>query len=123
MYVTRNKIPGTPHHAKAGNINNALLKAPGSGDFVLGLDSDMIVHPDFLMRVLGHFYRRPDNNNSSGSAFEAPWILKDKSAFVQTPQVPHGFVLWVEAVSVWHWSCVPAGCAGFHRRPGIWVDH
>lgn len=105
MYVTRTKIPSIPHHAKAGNINNALLKAPGSGDFVLVLDCNMIVHPDFLMRVLGHFYLRPDNN-SSGTAFEAPWVLKDKAAFVQTPQVRHGFVLWVEAVSVCTTSCI-----------------
>lgn len=104
MYVTRTKTPSIPSRAKAGNINSTLLKAPGSGEFVLVLDSDMIVCPDFLMRVLGHFYRQPDNN-SSGSAFEAPWVLKDKAAFAQTPQVWHGFVLWVEAISVCTTSC------------------
>lgn len=58
-YVARDKVKGVPHHAKAGNINSALLKeAPGNGDFILVLDCDMVVHPDFLMRALGHFYQQ-----------------------------------------------------------------
>jgi cellulose synthase (UDP-forming) len=40
------------------------------------LDTDMIVHPDFLQRTIGHFYRR----DSSG------WVLKKRTAFIQTPQ-------------------------------------
>lgn len=56
-YVARDKIKGVPHHAKAGNINSAMLKeGPGQGDYILILDSDMLVHPDFLLRTLGHFY-------------------------------------------------------------------
>jgi cellulose synthase/poly-beta-1,6-N-acetylglucosamine synthase-like glycosyltransferase len=100
MYTARKKVLGVPHHAKAGNINNALLKAPGSGDFVLVLDCDMILHPDFLMRTMGHFYWQPNSpaHNGCGLASVAPaaaspgavhgqWVLKDKAAFVQTPQV------------------------------------
>jgi cellulose synthase/poly-beta-1,6-N-acetylglucosamine synthase-like glycosyltransferase len=30
----------------------------GSGTFVLVLDCDMIVHPDFLQNILGHFYKQ-----------------------------------------------------------------
>eukprot|EP00882_Tetradesmus_deserticola_P014856 GHRQ01015809.1.p1 GENE.GHRQ01015809.1~~GHRQ01015809.1.p1 ORF type:complete len:205 (-),score=52.99 GHRQ01015809.1:155-769(-) len=58
-YLARTKVKGVPHHAKAGNINSALLKeCEGSGTFVLVLDCDMIVHPDFLQNILGHFYKQ-----------------------------------------------------------------
>jgi hypothetical protein len=58
-YLARTKVKGVPHHAKAGNINSALLKeSEGSGTFVLVLDCDMIVHPDFLQNILGHFYKQ-----------------------------------------------------------------
>jgi len=105
VYVARDKVRGVPHHAKAGNINNALLKAPSCGDFVLVLDCDMVLHPDFLMRTLGHFYWQPDGQGTScpqgchGSACpqglpgstlgpgQASWLLKEKAAFIQTPQV------------------------------------
>jgi cellulose synthase (UDP-forming) len=56
-YVARDKVPGVPHHAKAGNINSCLLKfSHGRGEFLMVLDCDMVVHPDFLQRTLGHFY-------------------------------------------------------------------
>jgi cellulose synthase/poly-beta-1,6-N-acetylglucosamine synthase-like glycosyltransferase len=58
-YVARIKAKGTPHHAKAGNINSALLReSEGKAEFVLVLDCDMIVHPDFLQNILGHFYKQ-----------------------------------------------------------------
>lgn len=39
VYLGREKVKGVPHHAKAGNINSALLKeSPGKGVFVLVLD-------------------------------------------------------------------------------------
>ena len=65
---------------QAGNINSALLKeGSGQGEFVMVLDADMIVHPDFLLRTLGHFYT--DGGQAGGA-----WNLKDKCAFIQTPQ-------------------------------------
>jgi cellulose synthase (UDP-forming) len=58
-YLARTKVKGVPHHAKAGNINSALLKeSEGSSTFVLVLDCDMTVHPDFLQNILGHFYKQ-----------------------------------------------------------------
>lgn len=106
VYVARDKAPGVPHHAKAGNINNALLKSgTAHGEFILVLDSDMIVHPDFLMRTLGHFYWQPECFESGchgcidgrcqspkaaaglPAACQPRWVLKEKAAFVQTPQV------------------------------------
>ncbi|WIA40977.1 hypothetical protein OEZ86_004623 [Tetradesmus obliquus] len=121
VHVARQKVRGVPHHAKAGNINSALLKeGPGSGEFILVLDCDMIVHPDFLMRTLGHFYWQPDaaaglsgssrphcpenfsktsSSNccgkqdhgvaappSAAGPMQRPWVLKEKAAFIQTPQ-------------------------------------
>jgi cellulose synthase (UDP-forming) len=65
-YVTRGKEwTGKPHHAKAGNVNNALLQA--SGDLVLILDADQIPDPRIVEHTIGYF-RDP------------------KVAFVQTPQ-------------------------------------
>ena len=44
---------GMPRHAKAGNLNNALLAT--EGEFLLILDADMVPSPDFLDRTLGYF--------------------------------------------------------------------
>jgi len=56
---------GKARHAKAGNVNNALLLT--SGQFILLLDADQIPAPDFVERCIGYF-RDP------------------RLAFVQTPQ-------------------------------------
>lgn len=54
-----------PRHAKAGNVNNALLET--TGEFVLILDADQIPAPSILRKTLGFF-------------------ADEKVAFVQTPQ-------------------------------------
>jgi cellulose synthase/poly-beta-1,6-N-acetylglucosamine synthase-like glycosyltransferase len=76
-YIARPKPPGKPHHAKAGNINYALFCGDTHGEFILTLDADHILKPQFLMRVLPYFY---DYH---------PWQRQyesNKVAFVQTPQ-------------------------------------
>lgn len=66
-YLTRGKEwSDRPRHAKAGNLNNALLRT--SGEFILVLDADMVPKPEILHRTLGYF-------------------ADEKVAFVQTPQV------------------------------------
>lgn len=55
-----------PRHAKAGNLNNALLQT--QADFVLILDADQIPLPSILDQTLGYFVADP------------------RVAFVQTPQ-------------------------------------
>ena len=42
-----------PRHAKAGNLNNALLAT--EGEFLLILDADMVPKPEILDRTLGYF--------------------------------------------------------------------
>jgi cellulose synthase (UDP-forming) len=42
-----------PRHAKAGNLNNALMTT--HGEFLLILDADQIASPDILDRTLGYF--------------------------------------------------------------------
>lgn len=42
-----------PRHAKAGNLNNALLST--EGEFILILDADQVPDPEFLDRTLGYF--------------------------------------------------------------------
>lgn len=44
---------GMPRHAKAGNLNNALLNT--EGEFMLILDADQIPRPEILDRTLGYF--------------------------------------------------------------------
>jgi cellulose synthase (UDP-forming) len=54
-----------PRHAKAGNVNNALMQT--DGEFILILDADQIPKPEIIQRTIGYF--------------------KDEElAFVQTPQ-------------------------------------
>ena len=54
-----------PRHAKAGNLNNALMVT--EGEFLLILDADQIPSPEILDRTLG-------------------WFNDDRVALVQTPQ-------------------------------------
>ncbi|WP_439032583.1 glycosyltransferase family 2 protein [Gordonia terrae] len=54
-----------PRHAKAGNLNNALMQT--DGEFILILDADQIPEPQILDRTLGYFH-------------------DEKMALVQTPQ-------------------------------------
>jgi cellulose synthase (UDP-forming) len=56
---------GMPRHAKAGNLNNALLST--EGEFFLILDADQVPLPDILDKTLGYF-------------------AEDEMALVQTPQ-------------------------------------
>lgn len=65
-YITRGpEWQNRPRHAKAGNVNNALLQT--TGEFVLILDADQIPEPEILDHTLGYF-------------------TDPKVAFVQTPQ-------------------------------------
>jgi len=65
-YIARgDEWKGKPRHAKAGNVNNALLQT--SGEFILILDADQIPAPSILERTLGYF-------------------SDPRCAFVQTPQ-------------------------------------
>lgn len=56
---------GMPRHAKAGNLNNALLAT--EGEFLLILDADQVPVPEILDRTLGYF-------------------TDERMALVQTPQ-------------------------------------
>lgn len=66
-YITRSEAwTGKSRHAKAGNLNNALMQT--SGEFLLVLDADQVPSPDILDRTLGYF-------------------ADEKVGLVQTPQV------------------------------------
>ncbi len=53
-WITRSaEWAGMPRHAKAGNLNNALLAT--EGEFLLILDADMIPEPEILDHTLGFF--------------------------------------------------------------------
>jgi cellulose synthase (UDP-forming) len=66
-YITRgDEWDDRPRHAKAGNVNNALMMT--QGEFLLILDADQIPRPEILENTLGYF-------------------TDDRVALVQTPQV------------------------------------
>jgi cellulose synthase (UDP-forming) len=53
-YIARSsEWEGKPRHAKAGNLNNALMRT--DGEIILMLDADQIPWPDILHRTLGWF--------------------------------------------------------------------
>jgi cellulose synthase/poly-beta-1,6-N-acetylglucosamine synthase-like glycosyltransferase len=63
FYMARIKVPGVPHHFKAGNLNYGLdqvhLLPGGAGKFMAALDADMIPEPDWLRAVLPHLIVDP----------------------------------------------------------------
>lgn len=63
FYHARVKIPGKPHHFKAGNLNGGLdfvthLEG-GKGEYMAALDADMIPEPDWLRAVIAHLVLDP----------------------------------------------------------------
>lgn len=57
-YLSRSAAShGKPRHAKAGNLNNALLNT--DGEFFLVLDADQVPDPSILDRTLGYFADDP----------------------------------------------------------------
>jgi Glycosyltransferases, probably involved in cell wall biogenesis len=53
-YLTRGaEWAGKPRHAKAGNVNNALMQT--AGEYILILDTDQIPDPEILNRTIGYF--------------------------------------------------------------------
>lgn len=65
-YIVRgNEWKGKQRHAKAGNVNNALMQT--TGEFILILDTDQIPKPDIIQKCIGYF-------------------TDPAVAFVQTPQ-------------------------------------
>jgi cellulose synthase (UDP-forming) len=79
-YIARPKPAGQPHHAKAGNINYALFCGHTEGEFVLTLDADHILKPQFLQRVVPYFFT---------FNLELGKYISNRIAFVQTPQDFH----------------------------------
>jgi cellulose synthase (UDP-forming) len=76
-YIARPKPKGKPHHAKAGNINYAIFAGETTGEFIVTVDADHILKPQFLKRVLPYFY----TYNSYTGQYE-----RNQIGFVQTPQ-------------------------------------
>lgn len=63
FYNARVKIPGVPHHAKAGNLNAGLAfvdQLPGGGgEFMAALDADMIPEAHWLRAIIAHLVIDP----------------------------------------------------------------
>ncbi len=105
-YIRRPKAPGVPHHAKAGNINHALLKGGVSGEYVLVLDADMVPRRELLLSTMGHFLKDgalpllrqvADGLATPGKVPARPYwkaLCRPKAGYLQLPQrfynVPRG---------------------------------
>lgn len=63
MYTARTKIPGVPHHFKAGNLNHGLEYVKhlpgGAGEYMAALDADMIPEPEWLRAIIAHLVVDP----------------------------------------------------------------
>lgn len=75
-YIARKKIPGVPHHAKAGNINNAMMNESTNGEFIVIFDCDMESKPHFLQTIIPHFLKYENDS----------FVTDETIAMVQTPQ-------------------------------------
>ena len=74
-------------HAKAGNLNNAIRKT--DSPLVVTLDSDMIIHSDFLIKTVPYFFLPKVKKNEQGMWVERKESEIDpdyKIGFIQTPQ-------------------------------------
>ena len=63
FYQARVKIPGVPHHYKAGNLQSGMDYAAGlpggAGEYLATLDADMIPDRQWLRALLPHLIRDP----------------------------------------------------------------
>lgn len=63
FYMAREKIPGKPHHFKAGNLNYGLEQTHylpgGAAPYMAALDADMIPERDWLRAILPHLILDP----------------------------------------------------------------
>ena len=80
-YRSRPKIPGVPHHFKAGNLNFGLDEVHnmpgGAGQFMAALDADMIPEQDWLRAIMPHM------------------LIDDRMALACPPQVCQ----WLDRIS------------------------
>lgn len=62
-YTARTKIKGVPHHYKAGNLNYGFSFVKtlegGPGEYIAGLDADMIPEKHWLRTVIAHLEADP----------------------------------------------------------------
>jgi hypothetical protein len=90
-------LQGVPHHAKAGNLNNCILKAGSTGQLIIVLDCDMLPEKCMARTVAPFFYKRTSAvlqqqkqqqqaaaNNTSSSAVRAS-LFKSKKAVAVHP--------------------------------------
>ncbi len=87
-YVARIKIPGVPHHAKAGNLNNVILNEGSTGQLIMVLDCDMLPEPCFPRTIAPFFFNRlPEGTpkyDEEGGPIRAQ--LDPDMGLIQTPQ-------------------------------------
>jgi len=84
-YLAREKTPGVDHHAKAGNLNNAIIHSGKTGgQFLVIFDCDMVCEPDFVNALLPHFYTKDE---------QGAHVVDESIALVQSPQSFYGVPL------------------------------
>mmetsp|Transcript_6522 Transcript_6522/g.9832 ORF Transcript_6522/g.9832 Transcript_6522/m.9832 type:complete len:820 (+) Transcript_6522:118-2577(+) len=83
-YVARKKIPGVPHHAKAGNLNNAILNEGSEGQLIIILDCDMMPEPCMARTVAPFFFEKVPHNDPEYGRKKAQFDFS--TGLLQTPQ-------------------------------------
>eukprot|EP00611_Tribonema_gayanum_P009013 TRINITY_DN1871_c0_g2_i3.p1 TRINITY_DN1871_c0_g2~~TRINITY_DN1871_c0_g2_i3.p1 ORF type:complete len:935 (-),score=375.26 TRINITY_DN1871_c0_g2_i3:718-3522(-) len=88
-YVARVKLPGVPHHAKAGNLNNCILGEGSCGQLIIVLDCDMLPEPCMARTVAPFFFTRPERAGGGGGDVEGGKLkgqFDNTTGLLQTPQ-------------------------------------
>lgn len=104
--------------AKAGNLNNAL--AHTSGEFVVTMDADMVLKPQFLRHMVGHFA-------SSDVAFvQAPQAFHNADVFQHNLFAEHAvrndqdfFMRHIEPQRDMHNAAIYIGSGAIFRRAAL----
>ena len=87
-YIARTKTPGVYHHAKAGNLNNAIFKEGTNGNYLLVFDCDMICKPELLECLIGHFYKvNPEHGGSNNDSSDITLSIDSSNNKTHTAQI------------------------------------
>mmetsp|Transcript_4005 Transcript_4005/g.6109 ORF Transcript_4005/g.6109 Transcript_4005/m.6109 type:complete len:486 (+) Transcript_4005:1-1458(+) len=85
-YIARTKIPGVPHHAKAGNLNNVILNEGSTGQIIIILDCDMLPEPCMARTVAPFFYKKLPKRGMDSEAGRRKAEFDLDTGLLQTPQ-------------------------------------
>ena len=96
-----------PRHAKAGNLNNALMMT--HGEFLLILDADQVPRPDILDKTLGYFNQRRSRSSRPPSTSAT---FRSTIRWAARPRCSTGPFSKARTAGTQRSSAVPMPCSG-----------